>query len=123
MHSDWDLVKLGLPAYVFTEEQVAAKGQHYIVHFSSRSSTDSIYTDAIDVHALVEDVDPDLIYGKKNADWAWTKTDHCQWTEPRGITDPRCDEECAGVPRGYPEPKDTESGYAPCHQHRAVAQP
>ena len=88
MHSDWDLVKLGLPAYVFTEEQVAAKGQHYIVHFSSRSSTDSIYTDAIDVHALVEDVDPDLIYGKKNADWAWTKTDHCQWTEPRGIYTP-----------------------------------
>lgn len=27
MHSDWDMVKLDLPAHVFTPEQVAAKGQ------------------------------------------------------------------------------------------------
>ena len=43
MHSDWDLVKLDLPARVFDAKQVATKGQHYIVHFSSRSSTDHTY--------------------------------------------------------------------------------
>ena len=72
MHHDWDMVKLDLPARAFTAEQVAAKGQHYIVHFSSRSATDQTYTDAMDLHALLEDVvdpeEPDnplpgLIYG------------------------------------------------------------
>ena len=36
MHSDWDLVKMDLPARVFTPEYMTAKGQHHIVHFSSR---------------------------------------------------------------------------------------
>ena len=72
MHGDFDLVKLDLPTHVFTKEHIAAKGQHYIVHFSSRSATDQTYTDAMDLHALLEDVvdpeEPDnplpgLIYG------------------------------------------------------------
>ena len=89
MHGDWDLVKLDLPARAFTPEQVAAKGQHYIVHFSSRSPTDNTYTDAIDINALLEDVDPpELIYGSTTGEWGWSKTDHCQFVNRRGVVSP-----------------------------------
>ena len=105
MHYDWDFVKFDFPARVFTPEQVDAKGQHYIVHFSSRSSTDNTYTDAIDVNALLEDVvDPDdgkdvdgqfvpnsqpaLIYGSTTGDYSWSKTDHCQFINPVDIVSP-----------------------------------
>ena len=86
-----------MPARVFTAEQVAAKGQHYIVHFSSRSGTDGTYTDAMDLHALLEDVvdpkEPDnalpgLIYGATTGDYSWSKTDHCQFVEPEEVTSP-----------------------------------
>lgn len=72
-------------------------GQHYIVHFSSRSPTDYTYTDAMDVHALMEDVvdpeDPDnplpgLIYGATTGAYSWSKTDHCQFVNQNEIVSP-----------------------------------
>eukprot|EP00040_Diaphanoeca_grandis_P026972 m.152243 g.152243 ORF g.152243 m.152243 type:complete len:1731 (-) comp30797_c0_seq1:210-5402(-) len=89
MHSDWDLVHLDFPARVFTDEHIALKGQHYIIQFSSRSFTDNTYTDALDVNVLQQRVDPpELVYGKSSGKWGWTKTDHCQFTEPREIVAP-----------------------------------
>lgn len=89
MHSDWDLVKLDLPPHVFTPGHAAAKGQHYIVHFSSRSPTDHIYTDAIDIHALMKDVDPpEHIYGSTSGKSEWAKTDHCQFVATNGVASP-----------------------------------
>ena len=85
MHGDWDLVKLDLPGHVFAKEHIAVKGQHYIVHFSSRSSTDATYTDAIDVNVLMEDIDPDLIYGSTSGKWYGARfpaeiyTRECHW--------------------------------------------
>lgn len=58
MHSDWDLVHFDLPDYVFTAGEIKIRGQHYIVHFSSRSPTDNLYTDAIDVNVLPFKVEP-----------------------------------------------------------------
>ena len=37
---------------------------------------------------LPEDIDPDLIYGKTTGAWSWIKTDHCQFTDPKGIVTP-----------------------------------
>lgn len=37
-------------AKVFTEEAIASKGQHYMVHYSSTQRTDYGYADVIDVH-------------------------------------------------------------------------
>jgi len=89
MHMDWDLVSLDFPARTFTNEQIAAKGQHYIIHFSSRSSTDHTYTDAIDVNILKTPVDPpELIYGSSSGTWGWSKTDHCQFIEPAAVISP-----------------------------------
>eukprot|EP00039_Didymoeca_costata_P029030 m.22963 g.22963 ORF g.22963 m.22963 type:complete len:1851 (-) comp7454_c0_seq1:181-5733(-) len=89
MHSDWDLVHMDFPSHVFTDEHIAKKGQHFIVHFSSRSRTDNTYTDAIDVNLLQENVHPvEQIYGKFSGTWGWTKTDHCQFTEPREVVSP-----------------------------------
>ena len=85
MHHEWDMVKLDLPDYVFSPEQIAAKGQHYIVHFSSRSPTDRLYTDAIDVLVHPKPVDPKLIYGKYSGKWGWIKTDHCQFNKPKQV--------------------------------------
>ena len=86
MHSDWDLVHMDLPARVFTPEHMAAKGQHYIVHYSSRSHTDYTYTDAIDVHVLPTPVHPpEKIYGEFTQSWGWSKTDHCQFIEPKDV--------------------------------------
>ena len=86
MHSDWDLVHMDLPARVFTPEHMAAKGQHYIVQYSSRSGTDYTYTDAIDVHALPTQVyPPEKIYGEFTQSWGWSKTDHCQFIDPDDV--------------------------------------
>lgn len=80
---------MDLPDRVYTSEQIASKGQHYIVHFSSRSPTDQLYTDAIDVDALRVQVDPpELIYGNSTGSWGWTKTDHCQFIAPEAIVSP-----------------------------------
>ena len=65
---EWDMVHVDVPT-VFTSKHMAAKGQHYIVHFSSRSGTDSTYTDAIDVNVLPTPMDPALMYGKTNGQW------------------------------------------------------
>ena len=88
MHGEWDMVHVDMPAKVFTSEHMAAKGQHYIVHFSSRSGTDSTYTDAIDVNVLPTPVDPALMYGKTNGQWGWSKTDHCQFTNAKSVVSP-----------------------------------
>ena len=89
MHSDWDLVNLDMPDHVFNASYLAAKGQDYIVHFSSRSYTDYTYTDAIDVRIHPDKVDKDLIYGKlSGSKWGWFKTDHCQFIEPANIVSP-----------------------------------
>eukprot|EP00040_Diaphanoeca_grandis_P019407 m.102462 g.102462 ORF g.102462 m.102462 type:complete len:1975 (-) comp27410_c1_seq4:129-6053(-) len=88
MHSDWDLVKMDLPTRVFTDDYITEKGQHYIVHFSSRSREQSTYTDAIDVNIHKDPVDENLIYGVSSSSWGWTKTDHCQFTEPKEIVAP-----------------------------------
>jgi len=86
MHSDWDLVNLDMPDHVFNASYLAAKGQDYIVHFSSRSYTDYTYTDAIDVRIHPDKVDKDLIYGKlSGSKWGWFKTDHCQFIKPADI--------------------------------------
>ena len=61
MHSDWDLIKAGVPQWVYDEGLV--KGQHYIMHYSSHSPTDYIYTDAIDIHAHPHKLDESIIYG------------------------------------------------------------
>lgn len=89
MHSDWDLVHMDMPLRVFASQQIQEKGQHYIVHFSSRSYTDSTYTDAIDVNVLPTKVDPpELIYGNTTGTWGWAKTDHCQFIEPTDVVTP-----------------------------------
>ena len=61
MHSDWDLIKTGIPQWVYDDGLV--KGQHYIMHYSSHSPTDYIYTDAIDIHAHPHTLDESIIYG------------------------------------------------------------
>jgi hypothetical protein len=80
---------MGLPERVFSNEHIDKKGQHYIVHFSSRSFTDYTYTDAMDVHVLQTAVDPpELIYGKTSGSWGWSKTDHCQFMDYVGVVSP-----------------------------------
>ena len=82
------MVHVDMPAKVFTSSHMAAKGQHYIVHFSSRSGTDQTYTDAIDVNVLPTPVDTALMYGKTNGQWGWSKTDHCQFTKAKSVVSP-----------------------------------
>jgi hypothetical protein len=84
MHTDWDMVKMEIPAWVNLE----ATGQHFIVHFSSHSPEDYTYTDAIDVHAHKSPVDESLIYGETTGDYGWTKIDHCQFVEPENVVSP-----------------------------------
>ena len=89
MHSDWDLVNMDLPPHVFTPEAIKEKGQHYIVHYSSRSYTDQTYTDAIDVRIHPTKVPDDIIYGSRTGNkWGWYKTDHCQFINPSDVITP-----------------------------------
>ena len=74
---------------------VPGKGQHYIVHYSSRSTEElarhtcgpgPCYNDAIDVHALPTQVPEELIYGRTTGRFDWV--DHCQFVDPAGIVSP-----------------------------------
>jgi len=83
MHHDWDLVKMDIPAAV-----EGGRAEHYIVHFASRSPTDYIYTDAIDVNLHPDPVPEDMIYGTVTGGLGWYKVDHCQFMEPEDIVSP-----------------------------------
>ena len=81
MHSDWDMINIEVP-------MVPGKGQHYIVHYSSRSTEElarhtcgpgPCYNDAIDVNALPTKVPEELIYGRTTGRFDWVTVDHCQF--------------------------------------------
>ena len=82
MHSEWDLISMDFPASIFTNETMAAKGQHYMVHYSSTNRTDYGYADVIDVTVQPTPVLAALKYGSSTGAFTWIKVDHCQFIEP-----------------------------------------
>ena len=93
MHHEWDLVTLGIPDLL---ENIKARGQHYLVHFSSRNAGDRLrhvcggdcYNDVVDVHALPEQVDASIMYGDTTGQKDWVKIDHCQFINPLAYVSP-----------------------------------